>query len=118
MKWYNEMRTNCPSIPCILVGNKIDSKIYLMVVDKKSVERKYELAEKIKCPFFLVSAADGTNVVRVNRSFIKIFSELIKYGLEYKKNPKKEYFDQIMDLLDDVNFLLIAGLFIRKINLL
>lgn len=40
-----------------------------MVVDKKSVERKYELAEKIKCPFFLVSAADGTNVVRVNRSF-------------------------------------------------
>jgi GTPase SAR1 family protein len=69
MKWYNEMRANCPSIPCILVGNKIDSNKHLMVVDKKSVERKYELAEKIKCPFFLVSAADGTNVVRVNRSF-------------------------------------------------
>ena len=37
----------------------------LTQVDKKSVERKYELADKIKCPFFLVSAADGTNVVRV-----------------------------------------------------
>jgi hypothetical protein len=53
----------------------------------------------------LVSAADGTNVVRVYKSLMKIFTELIKYGLEYKKNPKKEYFDQIMDLLDDVNFI-------------
>lgn len=75
-----------------------------MLVDKKSVERKYELAEKIKCPFFLVSAADGTNVVRVLRLLTQIFSELIKLGIEYKKNPKKEYFDQIMDLLDDVSF--------------
>ena len=31
------------------------------------------LAEKIGCPFYLVSAADGTNVVR-------IFEELIKMG--------------------------------------
>jgi hypothetical protein len=36
-------------------------------VDKKATERKYELAEKIKCPFFLTSAADGTNVVRVKK---------------------------------------------------
>jgi Rab-like protein 2 len=42
-----------------LIGNKID-------LDKKSVERKYKLAEQIGCPFYLVSAADGTNVVRVS----------------------------------------------------
>ena len=35
------------------------------LVDRKSTERRYELADKIKCPFYLVSAADGTNVVRV-----------------------------------------------------
>jgi len=41
-----------------LLGNKID-------LDRKAVERKYNLSEKIKCPLFLVSASDGTNVVRV-----------------------------------------------------
>lgn len=56
--WYNEFRSNCPSVPCILVGNKID-------LDKKATQRKYNLAEKIGCPFYLTSAADGTNVVRV-----------------------------------------------------
>jgi hypothetical protein len=34
-------------------------------VDKKSTERKYELADKLKIPMYLVSAADGTNVVKV-----------------------------------------------------
>lgn len=33
----------------------------------------------------------------------QIFEELIKIGWEYKQNPKKDYFDQIMDILDDVN---------------
>lgn len=27
--WYNEMRENCPNIPCILVANKIDGKLDL-----------------------------------------------------------------------------------------
>ena len=72
MKWYNEFRSHCPSTPCILVGNKID-------IDKRCTQRKYALAEKLKCPFYLVSAADGTNVVR-------IFEELIKIGVEHKIN--------------------------------
>ena len=40
---------------------------------------------------------------------------MIKFGLEYKQNPKKEYFDQIMDLLDDVFNIFTIGLLIRKI---
>ena len=87
MKWYNEFRTQCPTTPCILVGNKID-------IDKSCVRRKYALADKIKCPFYLVSAADGTNVVR-------IFEELIKIGLEHKKNPKQDYYEKILDILDE-----------------
>lgn len=87
MKWYNEFRGQCPSTPCVLVGNKID-------IDKRCIERKYNLAEKLKCPFYLVSAADGTNVVR-------IFEELIKIGLEHKQNPKDNYYDKVLDLLDD-----------------
>jgi GTPase SAR1 family protein len=96
-KWYNEFRTNCKTAPCILVGNKID-------LDKKSTERKYNLAEKIGCPFHLVSAADGTNVVRVNIYCIKIkiFEELIKMGADYKNDPDKGFTGDILDLLKDV----------------
>ena len=95
--WYNEFRNNCPSVPCILIGNKID-------LDRKAIERKYNLADKIKCPFYLVSAADGTNVVRVISFLLKqqIFEDLITMGVGYKQNPKQDYFDKIMDLLDDV----------------
>ena len=42
------------------------------------------IAEKLNCPFYLVSGADGTNVVR-------IFEELIKIGVNHKKNPKNNY---------------------------
>jgi Rab-like protein 2 len=87
MKWYNEFRNHCPSTPCIVVGNKID-------MNKKCVERKYALPEKIGCPFYLTSAADGTNVVR-------IFEELVKLGLQHKNGPKTDYYDKILDLLDD-----------------
>ena len=44
--------------------------------------------------FYLTSAADGTNVVR-------IFEELIQMGLEHKHNPKKDFSEKILDLLDD-----------------
>ena len=87
MKWYNEFRGHCPTTPCILVGNKID-------IDKRTTQRKYALAEKLNCPFYLVSAADGTNVVR-------IFEELIKIGVNHKKNPKNNYYEKIMDILDE-----------------
>jgi len=32
-------------------------------------------------------------------------------GWEYKQNPKKDYFDQIMDILDDVRIFLILTIF-------
>ena len=104
MDWYNEFRGFCPSVPCILVGNKIDSKINQIkynLVDKKSTERRYDLAEKM-------SAADGTNVVRVRFiHFIslltsQIFNQLLQDGMLYKINPKVEMYDKILDLLDCV----------------
>jgi len=30
MEWYKEFRSFCPSVPCLLVGNKIDRIIYIM----------------------------------------------------------------------------------------
>ena len=86
MKWYNEFRGHCPTNPCILVGNKIDIK--------RTTQRKYALAEKLNCPFYLANAADGTNVIR-------IFEELINIGVNHKKNPKNNYYEKIMDILDE-----------------
>ena len=59
INWYNKFRSSCPHVPCICVGNKID-------MDSTSTERSYALVDKMNCEFFLTSAADGTNIVRVS----------------------------------------------------
>ena len=87
-KWYKEMRSHLPYVPCILIANKID-------IDKRVTERSYKFAEQTKLPFYFVSAADGTNVVQ-------IFEEALERGLDYKINPPKDDFmNEVMELLED-----------------
>ncbi len=38
-KWYGEMRKHCPKIPCILIANKIDGKLF---------EKRYTLLKYYK----------------------------------------------------------------------
>eukprot|EP01017_Pseudomicrothorax_dubius_P027816 TRINITY_DN3250_c0_g1_i1.p1 TRINITY_DN3250_c0_g1~~TRINITY_DN3250_c0_g1_i1.p1 ORF type:complete len:154 (+),score=38.08 TRINITY_DN3250_c0_g1_i1:97-558(+) len=86
--WYTEMRENCPDIPCLLIANKID-------LDPKVTEKTFKFAQQYDLPFYYVSAADGTNVV-------KIFKDAIKMGIDYKLNPKKDnFYNDVMDLLKD-----------------
>jgi Rab-like protein 2 len=56
--WYKELREYCSDIPCLLVGNKID-------VDYNVTRKEFKFASKHDLPFFFVSAADGTNVVKI-----------------------------------------------------
>lgn len=56
--WYKELRQYCENIPCIVVANKID-------VDYQVTSKKFNFAKKLGLPFEFVSAADGTNVVKV-----------------------------------------------------
>lgn len=56
--WYRELREFCEGIPCVLVANKID-------VDYQVTRKEFKFATKHNLPFFFVSAADGTNVVKV-----------------------------------------------------
>jgi Rab-like protein 2 len=56
--WYRELREYCDGIPCVLVANKID-------VDYNVTRKEFKFAKKHNLPFFFVSAADGTNVVKV-----------------------------------------------------
>lgn len=62
--WYNEFREYCGGeVPCVLVANKID-------VDYNVTRKEFKFASKHNLPFFFVSAADGTNVVKVFQSAI------------------------------------------------
>eukprot|EP00913_Durusdinium_trenchii_P009418 g8852.t1 len=66
--WYKEIRHYCPDIPVVCVANKID------------------------LPFFFVSCADGTNVVRV-------FKEAISLAIKNKEHPPDEVLAEIYALL-------------------
>ena len=82
-----ELREYCPEIPCILVANKID-------VDYQVTKKNFKFASQHNLPFFFVSAADGTNVV-------KIFDEAIREGVQYKINGKTDFVTECLELFDD-----------------
>ena len=58
-----QFREYCQDVPCVLVANKID-------VDYNVTRKEFKFASKHNLPFFFVSAADGTNVVKVFQSAI------------------------------------------------
>lgn len=37
----------------------------------------------------------------MEQMLLEFFEELIKIGLGHKKNPKNNYYEKIMDILDD-----------------
>lgn len=86
-KWYKEMRHYCPDIPVILVANKVDA-------DPAIASKKFNFPATHKLPFFFVSAADGTNIVRV-------FNEAIKLAIKNKEEPADEVMAEMMRLLQD-----------------
>ncbi|XP_046845255.1 rab-like protein 2A [Xenia sp. Carnegie-2017] len=90
-KWYKELREYRADIPCILVANKID-------IDFKVTEKSFNFPKKYGLPFYFVSAADGTNVV-------KLFREAIKLAYRYKENST-DFIDVVMkelEAMDDLD---------------
>uniref|UniRef100_A0A8C0B7E0 RBL2A protein n=1 Tax=Buteo japonicus TaxID=224669 RepID=A0A8C0B7E0_9AVES len=78
--WYKELREFRPEIPCIVVANKIDA-------DVKVTQKSFNFARKFSLPFYFVSAADGTNVV-------KLFNDAIKLAVAYKQNSG-DFMDEV-----------------------
>lgn len=68
--WYRELRESCETIPCLLVANKID-------YDYQVTKKNFKFASQHNLPFYFVSAADGTNVV-------KVFTSAIQAALHWK----------------------------------
>ncbi|KAA0715168.1 Rab-like protein 2A [Triplophysa tibetana] len=84
--WYKELREYRPEIPCLVVANKIDA-------DMKVTQKSFNFAKKQGLPFYFVSAADGTNVV-------KVFKDAIQMSLSYKKNSN-DFMDEVMRELEN-----------------
>ncbi|PIK58468.1 putative rab-like protein 2A isoform X2 [Apostichopus japonicus] len=83
--WYKELREYRPEIPCLLAANKID-------VDYKVTQKTFHFGKKYNMPFYFVSAADGTNVV-------KLFREAINMAHSYKANPT-DFMDEVLQELE------------------
>lgn len=84
--WYTELRDYRPQIPCAVVANKIDA-------DLKVTQRSFNFAKKQGLPHYFVSAADGTNVV-------KMFRETVRMALQYKQNSG-DFMDEVMRELEN-----------------
>lgn len=70
----------------LLVANKID-------VDYNVTRKEFKFAQKHNLPFFFVSAADGTNVV-------KVFESAILEAKRYKASGG-DVLSDMMDMLDE-----------------
>ncbi|XP_034805106.1 rab-like protein 2B isoform X9 [Pan paniscus] len=86
--WYTELREFRPEIPCIVVANKIDADINV-------TQKSFNFAKKFSLPLYFVSAADGTNVV-------KLFNDAIRLAVSYKQNSQ-DFMDEIFQELENFN---------------
>lgn len=82
--WYQELRSYRPEIPCLLAVNKIDE-------EPNATQRSFAFGKKHNIPVYYVSAAKGTNVV-------KLFRDSIRLALTYKKNTT-DYMDHVLQEL-------------------
>ena len=85
--WYKEFREYCENVPCLLVANKID-------VDYNVTRKEFKFAAKHNLPFFFVSAADGTNVV-------KVFNTAVQEAKAYKASGNDLLAEMLGILGDD-----------------
>ncbi|DAZ93674.1 TPA: hypothetical protein N0F65_008182 [Lagenidium giganteum] len=84
--WYKELRDYCENIPCFLVANKID-------VDLAVTSKKFKFAETHNLEFNFVSAADGTNVV-------KVFTDAVQAAVRFKEEGG-DFMSDVLDLLGE-----------------
>lgn len=82
--WHDELRRHCPSIPCIVVANKVD-------VNYDVTRKSFKFPKDHDLPFFFASSADGTNVV-------KVFEEAVCAGLGQRKYGEKDFVSECLEL--------------------
>ena len=86
-RWHQALQEYAPDIPTFVVANKVD-------VDYSVTQRSFAWPTKHRLPFFFVSAADGTNVV-------KAFHAAVAAGLRRKECPPEDVYNDILNLLEE-----------------
>ncbi|XP_030861267.1 rab-like protein 2B isoform X4 [Gorilla gorilla gorilla] len=71
----------------------VDGKTIL--VDINVTQKSFSFAKKFSLPLYFVSAADGTNVV-------KLFNDAIRLAVSYKQNSQ-DFMDEIFQELENFN---------------
>ncbi|XP_055240077.2 rab-like protein 2B isoform X6 [Gorilla gorilla gorilla] len=72
----------------------VDGKT-ILVADINVTQKSFSFAKKFSLPLFFVSAADGTNVV-------KLFNDAIRLAVSYKQNSQ-DFMDEIFQELENFN---------------
>ncbi|CAF4387752.1 unnamed protein product [Rotaria magnacalcarata] len=85
-RWYNELRDIRPHIPCLCVVNKVD-------VATEVTKKSFSFPKKHDMPLYYVSAADGTNVVR-------LFRDAIRLANAYRTSDTQDFIDQVLRELE------------------
>nr|KAF6270617.1 hypothetical protein mPipKuh1_014524 [Pipistrellus kuhlii] len=63
--------------------------------DIKVTQKSFNFARKFSLPLYFVSAADGTNVV-------KLFNDAIRLAVSYKQNSQ-DFMDEVLQELENIN---------------
>ncbi|XP_036167268.1 rab-like protein 2B isoform X8 [Myotis myotis] len=69
----------------------VDGKT-ILVADMKVTQKSFNFARKFSLPLYFVSAADGTNVV-------KLFNDAIRLAVSYKQNSQ-DFMDEVLQELE------------------
>ncbi|XP_024208561.2 rab-like protein 2B isoform X8 [Pan paniscus] len=72
----------------------VDGKT-ILVADINVTQKSFNFAKKFSLPLYFVSAADGTNVV-------KLFNDAIRLAVSYKQNSQ-DFMDEIFQELENFN---------------
>nr|KAF6398938.1 hypothetical protein HJG59_010195 [Molossus molossus] len=61
----------------------------------KMTQKRFSFARKFSLPLYFVSAADGTNVV-------KLFNDAIRLAVSYKQNSQ-DFMDEVLQELENID---------------
>ncbi|CAF1045544.1 unnamed protein product [Didymodactylos carnosus] len=86
-RWYQELREARQAIPCLCAVNKIDA-------DLNITKKSFNFPKKHDMPLYFVSAANGSNVVR-------LFRDAIRLAHAYKSGDSQDFIDEILRELED-----------------
>ncbi|XP_010632523.1 rab-like protein 2B isoform X2 [Fukomys damarensis] len=90
--FWHGVSANPPSKPIFSLDGQT-SVLLLFAADLQVTQKSFNFARKFSLPLYFVSAADGTNVV-------KLFNDAIRLAVSYKQNSQ-DFMDKVLEELEN-----------------